>query len=57
MSGPAEQAASEIARLEIELEECDPEEREDIVRAIRDIERDEADRERWEQDGEERGWR
>lgn len=54
MSGPADR---EIEQLERDLEETDdPEERAAIIRALRDIAHEESERERWEDEGRERGW-
>ncbi len=51
-------ADREIAILERQLAETDdPEERAEIQRAIRDVELDEAERQSWEDDGYDRGWR
>lgn len=51
-------AEREIDRLEQALQETDdPEERDAIERAIRDIGRELAEEERWREEGEERGWR
>jgi hypothetical protein len=58
MSYFSERAAErEIDLLQDQLADADPEERRAILREIRDIEREEAERERWEQEGEGRGWR
>jgi hypothetical protein len=52
-------AQREIERLEnlIEREDFDEEERREIIREIRDLERDDDERERWEREGNDRGWR
>jgi hypothetical protein len=60
-------ADREIESLERQLEELEQSdgfdgqdiesERQSIIEAIRDIEREESDRSRWEEEGEERGWR
>lgn len=50
-------AEREIEQLEREMEEAStPEERKEIARAIREIEHELADEERWEEEGHERGW-
>jgi uncharacterized coiled-coil DUF342 family protein len=48
----------EIEALERELEDGDltPSERRDIMRELRDIERDFGDEERWQDEGRDRGW-
>lgn len=51
------QAERELERLELEHDEItDPEERRAIRGAMRDIERDLADEERWREEGQERGY-
>ena len=57
MSGPRG-AEREIEALERELDDPDltPEERREIHRRIRDVEREEGEREAWEEQGRERGW-
>lgn len=47
-----------IDRLERQLEDCDldPEEAKAIRDEIRDMERDYADQERWQEEGRDRGW-
>lgn len=51
------QAQRELEHLNDELDSSsDPDERRAIIGAIRDIERDLADEERWHEEGRERGW-
>lgn len=49
-------AEKEIDRLERELENTDDPQPERMLRDIRDIEREEAERERWMDEGISRGW-
>lgn len=47
----------ELDALELELETTDdPVERRAIMRAMRDLEREEGEREHWQNEGLERGW-
>ena len=55
---PRRQAEREIDSLENELAQADdPAERLAIQRAMRDVEREVGEFERWEDEGHERGWR
>jgi hypothetical protein len=50
-------AEREIALLEEQLDDATPSQRIEIHRAIRDIERECAEQERWREQGRDRGWR